>query len=306
MKIIITGGTGFIGTALCNLISREAHELVLFSRSIHPKKKLQQAVVRYVQWNAGEEGEWQNEIEGASVVINLAGKNLFEHRWNKKIKKEIWNSRILATKKLVEAVQSARHKPELLISASAVGVYGNRGSELLNEQSSTGNDFLANLVAAWEKEAFNAEQAGVRVATPRIGLVLEKSGGIIERMLLPFKLCAGGPIGSGEQILSWIHMADVVRGIIFPIENKNFSGVYNLTAPNAVTMKEFSKIFGKILHRPSRLPVPKAALKILFGEAAEAIVSSQHAVPEKLLHAGFSFSFPEITSALENILNPQS
>lgn len=302
MKILVTGGTGFIGSNLLRLLSAETHHIILLTRSESRSVTVNGSTVQYLRWDPYNNGLWTKEINGCDIVINLIGKNVFEKRWNEKVKQEILNSRVLPTKLLVEAIARAERKPSLLISASAVGFYGNRNEEIITEESSGGGDFLADVVKQWESAAYEAEQYGVRVATPRIGLVLEKSGGMIGKMLLPFLLCVGGPIGSGKQFLPWIHMDDVVRGLLYPMEDKDFRGIYNLVSPNPVSMNEFSSMFGNILHRPSWIPVPDLALQILYGEGAKVILSGQKAIPQRLLAAGYQFSYPELKTAMNNIL----
>ena len=302
MKILITGGTGFIGSHLLRKLSQQNLLIVLLTRGSARTSYLNNASLKYVHWDPLTRGEWMNEVSGNDVVINLIGKNLFEQRWNNNVKKDILNSRIIPTSLLIDAIGLADRKPKLFISASAVGFYGSRGDETITEESSKGNDFLSDVVKQWEDAAYKAEQFGVRVATPRIGLVMEKRGGMIGKMILPFRLFAGGPIGSGKQFLPWVHMDDVVRGLLFPIENEQFHGIYNLVSPNPVRMNEFSKTFGSVLHRPSWMPVPDLALKILYGEGADAILSGQKVLAKKLLSSGFTFSFPDLDSALRNIL----
>lgn len=304
MNILITGGTGFIGTHLLRLLSAEPHSIVLLTRGRAQTISVDKMTVKYVHWEprTHERGDWTNEVNGCDIVINLIGKNVFEQRWDEQVKEEIINSRIVPTKLLVETIARSERKPKLLISASAVGYYGDRGEETITEESSCGNDFLAEVVRQWEGAAYEAEKFGVRVATPRIGLVLEKSGGMIGKMLLPFKLFIGGPIGSGRQFLPWVHMDDVVRGIVYPIHNDQFRGIYNLVSPNPVRMNDFAALFGKILHRPSWLPVPDIALKILYGEGTKVILSGQKALPKKLQSSGYKFSFPELNAALIDIL----
>lgn len=243
-----------------------------------------------------------NEVDGADVIINLVGKNVVEQRWSEKAKQEIFDSRIIPTKLIVDAIGKARSKPSLLISASAVGYYGDRDTETITEESTSGNDYLAYVVREWEGAAYRAEQFGVRVATPRTGLVLAKNGGMIGKMLLPFRLFVGGPIGNGKQFLPWIHIDDVVRGMLFPIKNNNFRGEYNLVAPSPVTMTEFARTFGSVLHRPSWIPVPSFVLKAMFGEGGKVILSGQRALPKKLLSAGFIFSHADLKNALGKIL----
>jgi uncharacterized protein (TIGR01777 family) len=302
MKIIITGGTGFIGSHLIQHLANDTHQIILYTRGSPRTITVNHASLKFVYWDPQTSGSWFEELNGSDVVINLVGKNVFEARWNEKVKSEILESRILPTQLLVEAISRVEQKPPLLISASAVGFYGDRNDEVITEKSSGGNDFLADVVNQWEGAAYAAEQFGVRVATPRIGLVLEKTGGMIGKMLMPFQMFVGGPIGSGKQFLPWVHMDDVVRGILYPIENKMFGGIYNLVSPNPVPMNEFSKIFGSVLHRPSWIPVPDLALKTLYGEGAKVILSGQKVIPEKLLNAGYQFSFTDLKTALLDIL----
>ncbi len=302
MKIVVTGGTGFIGSYLLQSLSQQSHTIILLTRGKSYRKQLSSSEIRYVQWDARQSGDWEKEIDGADVVINLAGKNLFEQRWNDPVKQQIIESRVLPLHMITNAIAAARVKPSIVISASAVGYYGDRNDEIVTESSTPGKDFLADVVAQWESAAYGAEQFGVRVVTPRIGVVLQKDGGMISKMLLPFQWFIGGSVGNGNLYLPWIHMTDVVRGILYPIENKSIRGVYNLAAPHPVTMKTFATLFGKALHRPSLLPVPTFAVKILYGEAASSILAGQKVLPEKLLSSGFQFSFPELAAALRNIL----
>jgi hypothetical protein len=302
MKYLIAGGTGFIGSHLLNHLSRDRHDIVLLTRGATRTASMHNATLRYVYWDPYKSGEWMKEIDGSDTVINLIGKNVFENRWNEKVKKEIFDSRVIPTRLIVQAIGAAVRKPALMISASAVGFYGDRQDETITEESAPGKDFLADVVKQWEGAAYEAEQYGVRVATPRIGLVLEKSGGMIGKMLLPFQLFAGGPIGSGKQYLPWVHMEDVVRGILYPVENKTFRGVYNLVSPSPITMNEFAKKFGAVLRRPSWLPVPSIALTILYGEGGAVILSGQRALPKRLLESGYVFSYTELPAALHNIV----
>jgi len=303
MKFVVSGGTGLIGSHLLYHLSHERHEIVVLTRSQRSALQLNNATVRYVQWNPYASGEWKKEIDGAHVVINLVGKNVAEQRWNERVKEEIFNSRIIPTRLIVEAISAAQTKPQLFVSASAVGYYGDRGDEVITEESSGGDDFLAYVVQEWEQAAYKAEQFGVRVAIPRTGLVLANEGGLIAKLRLPFKLFLGGPVGWGKQFLPWIHISDVVRGMLYPLENSLFRGVYNLVSPHPVTMKEFAKTFGTTLHRPSLLPVPPFVLMALFGEGGKVILSGQRAVPKKLSEAEFKFSFTDLSEALHNVLS---
>jgi uncharacterized protein (TIGR01777 family) len=304
MKIFITGGTGFIGSAVIHQLSQASHDLVLLTRGPSRIELYGSRTIKYIHWEANAEGIWDREVNGCDMVINMVGKNVFEERWNDAVKKEILRSRSATTSLLVEAIGRAERKPKLLISVSAVGYYGDRQDETITEASTGGNDFLADVVRQWEGAAYSAEQYGVRVSTPRIGLVLGRSGGMIGSMTLPFKLFVGGPIGTGKQYLPWVHMQDVVRGILYPIENEQFRGIYNLVSPNPVTMKDFAHVFGSVLQRPSWLPVPDLALNLLYGEGAKVILSGQKAVPERLTAAGFKFQYTDLRAALENLLWP--
>ncbi len=303
MKFVITGGTGFIGGYLLRFISRQPHEIIILTRGCSRADTLNASRLRYVQWNYEESGGWTHELERADVVINLAGKNLFESRWNERSKDEILRSRVAAARSIVHAIAATEHKPRLFVSVSAVGYYGNRKSEELTDDSAGGDDFLAGVVRQWETAAYAAEQFGVRVAVPRMGLVLQKNGGMLGRMLFPFRCFVGGPIGDGAQYLPWIHMEDIVRGILYPVVNETFRGAYNLTSPNPVTMKEFARTLGSVLHRPSWLPVPEVALALLYGEGAKAILAGQKAIPKKLLGAGYQFLYSDVLAALKNILH---
>ncbi|MFA6468174.1 MAG: TIGR01777 family oxidoreductase [Bacteroidota bacterium] len=302
MKILIAGGTGFIGSAVIKYLSAFPYDLLLLTRGESRMELRGALTVKYIHWDPYSRGPWENEVSGCDVVINLIGKNVFEQRWNEQVKQEIHNSRVIPTKLLTEAIGAAQHPPAVLISASAVGFYGNRNDEKITEESTGGNDFLAGVVREWEAAAFAAEKFGTRVAVPRIGLVLDCSGGIIGKMLLPFKMFVGGPIGSGKQFLPWVHIQDVVRGILYPMENDQFRGVYNLVSPNPVTMLVFAKTIGSVLRRPSWFPVPNVALNILYGEGATVILAGQKAVPERLRSAGYEYSFPDLRPALDNLL----
>lgn len=302
MKFVITGGTGFIGGRLVRHLSAAPHEIVLLTRSAPRTERLNAAVVRRVTWDPLRSGAWGKEVDGADAVINLVGKNVFEQRWNVRVKRAILESRTVPTALLVEAMAAAAKRPALFVSASAVGFYGERGAEEVTEESAGGSDFLAYVVQEWEGAAYAAERLGVRVATPRIGLVLAKEGGMVQRMLLPFRLFAGGPVGSGRQYLPWVHMEDVVRGLLYPVEDTSFRGVYNLASPSPVTMREFASAFGAVLRRPSWAPVPPFVLSLLFGEGGAVILSGQRALPKRLEEAGFRFSYTDLRAALENIL----
>jgi hypothetical protein len=244
-------------------------------------------------------------VEGADAVVNLAGASVAGKRWTPAYKREILESRTHSTRALVAAIDEARRKPGVLVNASAVGYYGGRGDEMLDERAEAGKDFLATVVAAWEDEA---RKARVRSVQLRTGIVLAKKGGALEKMVPPFKAFVGGPIGSGRQWMPWIHIDDEVAAILFCIDGgrrgepaDDVEGPVNLTAPAPVTMKDFAKALGRALHRPSWAAVPAPALRLAVGEFAEALLTGQRAVPAKLQAAGFRFTYPELPAALSNL-----
>jgi hypothetical protein len=242
-------------------------------------------------------GPWS--VEGADAVVNLAGASVAGKRWSPDYKQEIETSRLRSTRALVEAIASAQRRPRVLVNASAVGYYGGRGDEILDEAAGPGADFLARVCEQWEAEA---RRAPVRSVQVRTGIVLSPTGGALGSMLPPFKAFVGGPVGNGRQWFPWIHLADEVAGILWCIDRDSLSGPVNFAAPGIVTMAEFAKALGRALHRPSWAPVPAAALKILLGEFASALLEGQRAVPRKLLESGFQFRFTDADAALRDIL----
>ncbi len=299
MRACITGGTGFVGTTLSHFLAEKGYEVVIFSRSpegkkddVHPDK------ISFASYD-----ELKPVIAGSKVVINLAGENLFDQRWTDEVKSRILKSRVKTTRAVVKAIVAAETKPDVLISASAVGYYGTRGDEFLNEDAGSGADFLSKVCLQWEEEAEEVRKTGVRLAVPRIGIVLEKNGGALEKMITPFSMFVGGPLGNGKQFFPWVHMDDVSNALWFAISEEKLDGPFNLCSPNPVTMKEFASELGKAMNRPSFFPVPEVALKLLVGEAAAALTASQRAVPEKLQSLGFKFRFSEPGQALKQILS---
>ncbi|MCH8568455.1 MAG: TIGR01777 family oxidoreductase [Balneolales bacterium] len=297
MKICITGGTGFVGSSLVAFFVEQGHQIVIFSRN--PKKKSDKGKIRTVSYD-----QLESEINGSDVVVNLAGENLFDQRWTDSVKSSILQSRVKTTRSVVQAVSKAENKPKLLISASAVGYYGDRGEEELTESSGAGSDFLAGVCVQWEEEAkkVHTEAPGVRLVLPRIGIVLEKNGGALQKMLTPFSLFVGGPLGDGKQYFPWVHMKDICGGFNFVIKNHKINGPLNFTSPNPVTMKVFAQKLGSSMGRPSLFSVPEFALKMLVGEAASALTASQRSIPGELLENGYEFSFYDLESALKDIL----
>lgn len=298
MKIAITGGTGLVGQALSSHLIQAGHQVFILTRdsseshSINPK---------YVQWlNSGDRPE--NELEGLDAIVNLAGATI-NSKWTDEYKRKIVDSRLQATSEVKRIIEELPTKPSVLVNASAVGYYGTSLSKEFTEQSIKGSDFLADTVHLWEASASEIQDMGVRPVLCRFGVILDKNAGALPRMILPYKLFAGGKIGTGKQWLSWIHIEDVVRGIIFVIENTNVNGPVNFTAPSPVTMEQFGETLSKVLNRPHWMPVPSFALKILLGEMSILVLEGQRAMPEKLINAGFTFRYPELEDALKEIFD---
>lgn len=298
MKIAITGGTGLVGKALSNELVRKGHEVFILTRKA---KEQGSDSVRLVQWlNPGDQPERQ--LEGVDAIVNLAGATI-NGRWTEEYKQKIIDSRIKATTEVKRIIMTLNDKPPVLINASAVGYYGTSLAGEFNEQSGPGNDFLADTVQRWESAANEVKEFGTRVVLCRFGLILDKNGGALPRMILPYKFFGGGKVGTGDQWLSWIHITDVIRGIIFAIQSSKLKGPVNFVAPSPVTMHQFGKTLSQVMDRPHWLPVPAFALKIALGEMSLLVLEGQKAIPEKLLNSGFSFQYPELKKALREILS---
>ena len=291
MKILLTGGTGFIGRLLRKELILAGYELFILTRA----KKENKERLNYISWNWHNPSDLSELINQVDVVINLAGESIAKNKWTKEQKEILYKSRIETTRLIVNGINNSTKKPKKLISASAVGIYGNRFDEKITEDSSQGTGFLANVCSDWEVEA---KKAKTNVVILRIGIVLGKGGGALEKMLLPFKMFLGGPLGSGKQWMPWIALDDVVRLIKFAIEKENITGILNVTSPNPVTNKEFSNILGKVLQRPSFMPVPSLALKMLLGEMSDLLITGQRVIPERALELGYKFKYFELEDAL--------
>jgi uncharacterized protein (TIGR01777 family) len=296
MKFLITGGTGFVGTFLTQHLLNSDHDVTVVARSSAPAVRSDR--LHAVSGDTTRKGAWQDALKDADVVINLAGTSIF-HRWSSAYKRQIYDSRILTTRHVVEGMTGDH--PQTLISTSAVGYYGSRGDDILTESEPCGTDFLAHVGTDWENEAFRAEKKNIRVVTARFGVVLGISGGALQQMITPFKLFVGGPMGNGKQWFSWIHIADLAAGILFMTSNETLRGPANLCSPMPVTNGELAKTLGSVLGRPAVIPTPTFALKLALGEFADTLLSSQRAVPQKLTDAGFVFQFPELKDALINL-----
>lgn len=296
-KILITGGTGFIGQALCRHFSNQGADITVLSRT--PEKV---ASVCGAKVKALDSLDHIDKQQNFNIIINLAGAGIFDARWTDARKQILRDSRIRLTAQLVNVIAERETKPELLISGSAIGYYGNQGNIVLHEDSGSITDFSSQLCADWEAEAMKAEAFGVRVCLIRTGLVLAEGGGLIARMLWPFKCGFGGRIGSGKQWMSWIHRQDWIRIIEMMISNATMRGAYNATAPNPVTNLEFTQTLAKTLQRPALFPLPESLLKLLLGEMSELLLGSQQVLPQRLLEQGFEFQYPELQIALSQIL----
>jgi uncharacterized protein len=301
MKILITGSTGLVGSALVPLLVNAGHTVC---RLVRPETVVKNAGDGFqVAWNPAT-GELGGAGVGADAVVNLAGAPIAAQRWTTARKAELRSSRVDTTRALVAALAKMNARPRVLVSASATGFYGNRGDEMLTEESAAGTDFVAGLAKDWESEALKAEALGIRVVLARFGVALTRSGGALPRMILPLKLFVGGKIGSGRQWFPWITLQDAVEALRFALENGHVRGPLNLIAPQPVQNAAFTKALARALHRPALFPAPAFALRLAFGEMADALIlSSQRAVPRKLEQLGFQFRYPELSAALDAILH---
>lgn len=295
--ILITGGTGFIGRPLCQALLARGDTVTVVSRQPAAKvRELCGAVTPLSRL-----GDIAT-LDPISAVVNLAGAGIAEKRWSPARKKLIYDSRIRFTEELVAAMGNAAVMPDLMVSGSAVGFYGDQGDTRVTEDTPPHQEFTHELCADWEQAAAKAKSAGTRVAFSRTGLVVGKDGGFMARMLPPFRLGIGGRLGSGDQYMPWIHRADMVRGLVFLLNTPATEGPYNLVAPNPVTNAEFTRCLGKILGRPTLIPVPPLVLKTAFGEMARLLLTGQRALPQRLQAAGFEFEYPDLDQALADVL----
>jgi uncharacterized protein len=306
MKILVTGSTGLAGTALVSALARDGHSVC---RLLRPQSTIQGESapekshhVLDVPWNPAT-GELGEAAEGADAVVNLAGASIAGGRWTEGRKMLLRTSRIDTTRALAGALAKMNGRPRVLVSASAIGIYGDRGDEVLTEDSKPGNDFLSGLALAWEAEALKAEALGIRVILARFGIILAAHGGALAKMLLPFKLGAGGRLGSGQQWMSWVTLDDVVSSLRLALESTSARGAMNIVAPQPVRNSEFTQVLAKALHRPALFPAPSFALRLALGEMADALLlSSQRVAPQILEKSGYSFLYPDLASGLATVL----
>lgn len=300
MKALVTGATGFVGPRLLRLLDKP----VVVSRDPdRARQSIGHLVGRIVRWDPMEGPPPSEAFEGVDVVYHLAGESVAGARWTAAQKARIRDSRVVGTRHLVQGISQAAVKPATLVSASAVGYYGSRGDEELPESASPADDFLARVCVEWEREALAAADLGVRVVTARTGIVLGSgSGGALAKMLTPFKLGAGGPLGNGRQWMPWVHVADLARMYVHAADHGEIRGPMNAVAPQPVRNSEFTKALARQLHRPAFMPAPYLGLRLVFGEFAQVLFASQRVIPRVALDTGFAFQYPDITSALREIL----
>lgn len=304
MRVAVTGATGFIGRAIVRALQDRGDSIVALTRHAESARRVLGEIVQVVPWTPDYDASWGNKLAGCVAVINLAGEPIFGRRWTQAQKQRIRESRTRAVAGIIEAIRRLDRPPAILINASAIGYYGPHGDEALNEASAAGNDFLAEVCRAWEQEVETAKVDHLRTVRIRTGIVLGADGGALKRMVPLFKMFLGGLLGSGQQWMSWIHLEDLVRMYLWALDNPQVEGPLNGTAPNPVTNREFSRTLGRTLGRPAWLPAPAFAVRRAFGEAANVILQGQRVLPVRSLEWGFTFQFPMLKEALEDILYP--
>lgn len=298
-NVLITGASGFVGTELAEALITKGYRVTGVGTSPkHPELDEGDQFI-WISADTTQPGTWMEHVRDAEIIINLAGRNIFRP-WTKAYKQQIYDSRILTTRNIYGAIQETE-TPKVLLSTSAIGLYGDKGDVQLNEETGHGDGFLSKVCVDWEREALKAEASNIRVCIMRFGVVLGKKGAL-EKMIPAFKLFLGGPLGSGNQYFPWIQIQDIINGILFLIDKDNLDGAFNFSAPQPVRQKEFARVLGKTLNRPSFMPAPAFLVKTLMGELGEAFLESQKAIPDRLLKSGFSFLFTDLSKALESLV----
>ncbi|PIC64508.1 TIGR01777 family protein [Sporosarcina sp. P13] len=298
MRVVITGGTGFIGSILTEKLQKHGHDVIIFTRKPSSKHN----GVQYVQWLT-DHASPEDEIDEIDAIVNLAGVSIDNGRWTEERKRQIYDSRITATAEVLRIIKSLPKKPSVLVNASAIGIYPQSLTEEYTEESNAvGDDFLAKTVYDWEHLAQTAYDFDVRTVFTRFGIVLGKDGGALPLIQLPYKLFAGGKIGSGNQWFSWVHVEDVANAILFTLESDAIEGPVNVVAPSPMHMNAFGKTIAKVLYRPHWFPVPSFAMELALGEKSIIVLKGQHVLPKKLLEKGFTFRYPSLEPALKNLL----
>lgn len=303
-RIVLLGATGFIGRGVVRALTESGAEAVVVSRNPEKVRGLFGGKVIPAGWDGRSAEGWKQFVDGAAAVINLVGENLSTGRWTKKKKTAILDSRRAAGRAVIDAVKAAGARPRVVLQASAVGYYGRRGDEVLDESSAPGHGFLADVVLAWEESTREVEALGVRRVVIRSGVVLGRDGGALPLMALPFRFFVGGPLGRGRQWFSWVHVIDEVRAILFLLDDEKAGGLYNLTSPVPVRQRVLAKAIGQALKRPHFFPTPALLLRLVFGtKARETVLADQRVIPARLEQAGFRFAFPDVAQALRDVLS---
>jgi uncharacterized protein len=308
MRVIVTGGTGFIGSNLAKSLAASGDEVLILSRNPAKHQGVLPAPIKVIEWDAQTGKGWSQHINADTTIVNLTGEPIdgtgfIPSRWTAERRSRILNSRLKAGQAMIDAIESASAKPRALIQSSAVGYYGYHADEVLTEDAPPGDDFVAQVAVQWEASTIKVEEIGIRRPVIRTGLALDPKDGVMPRLMLPFHLFAGGPMGSGKQWYSWIHIADEVGAIRFLIHEEGTNGPFNMTAPNPVINKEFARILGAMMGRPSFLPVPPLPMRAAMGEVADLALKGQRVIPDRLLKSGYDFKFPQLVGALRDLLN---
>ena len=299
MNILITGGSGFVGSNLSRFLLDEGHQVKAVGRST-PPQRFDPDNFQFIAADTTQKGPWQDELADADVIVNLTGASIFK-RWTRNYKKVIYDSRVLTTKNVVDALPSG--KDIILCSASGAGFYGSRGNDVLSESEPAGSDFLAGVSIDWEKEALKASAKGARVAVMRFGVILGANGGAMDKLVPAFKMFVGGPLGDGNQWFPWLHLDDLMAAIGFVVEHAEISGPLNFCAPSPVRNRELAQALGEVLKRPAILPAPAFMIRLAMGEFGDVFLGSQRMVPDKLVNHGFEFQYSDIRSAIRAIVD---